>query len=314
MDHETSKPDSSAWVDDRMASLDSSAAWNPDADKAYRELSRRTARPAGLPWLQLSLAGVTVIALVLVVAMLPWSQVWTPSESTQQATGQTQAAQAVPESAVGDLGTMDVKPVSAEPGPDAKVAIRVEPLQSSSVVAKSAEAEFAETARLLAGGPETRCKKTYNCQPIPGTGVAAVEKAPFADPQQLAQAVQPLQEDERTRLERQKIEEARRAGMMASSAAQPAIPQGVTEPVLVHQVMPAYTDEARAVRIQGTVIVDVTVNTDGSVTFEGYRQKLGYGLDESARDAALQWRFRPGTKDGAPVPTRVSLSMHFSLK
>jgi TonB family protein len=313
MDHETS--DSNAWVDDRMASLDSSASWTPDADRAFRELSKRPA--PGVPWLRLSLAAVTVTALVLVVAMLPWSQVWKPGETP----GQT-AEPIQPESTVENSGSLEVKPTLAESQPV------VPSLESTTVASKTPETSLQRT-----GSPETRCKKTYNCQPIPGTGLAALEKA-SASQQQLAQAVQPIQvqpltvppikvepiqiqEDERTRLERQKVEEARRAGLLtSSSASQPfaVSPQGVTQPLVVHRVVPAYTEEAKAMRIQGTVIVDVTVNTDGSVTFESFRQRLGYGLDENARDAVVQWRFVPGSKDGAPVSTRVSLSVNFSLK
>jgi len=39
-----------------------------------------------------------------------------------------------------------------------------------------------------------------------------------------------------------------------------------------------------------------------------------YGLDDAAVDAAEQWTFKPGTKDGQPVDVLVHLTMRFTLK
>jgi TonB family protein len=91
-------------------------------------------------------------------------------------------------------------------------------------------------------------------------------------------------------------------------------PSNVSEPVLVSQVQPAYTPEAKEARIQGTVEVVATVNEDGSVKVERINKSLGYGLDEAATAAVEQWRFRPGTKDGKPVAVTTSILINFSLR
>ena len=39
-----------------------------------------------------------------------------------------------------------------------------------------------------------------------------------------------------------------------------------------------------------------------------------YGLDAQAVNAMKQWLFKPGSKDGKPVPVRVSVEMTFRLK
>jgi protein TonB len=39
-----------------------------------------------------------------------------------------------------------------------------------------------------------------------------------------------------------------------------------------------------------------------------------YGLDDEAISAAKQWRFKPGTKGGKPVPVVVTLEMTFTLR
>ena len=38
-----------------------------------------------------------------------------------------------------------------------------------------------------------------------------------------------------------------------------------------------------------------------------------YGLDDGSK-AARQWQFKPGTKDGKPVPVEVTIEFTFTLK
>jgi outer membrane biosynthesis protein TonB len=40
---------------------------------------------------------------------------------------------------------------------------------------------------------------------------------------------------------------------------------------------------------------------------------MGLGLDEKALDAVAQWLFKPGTKDGKPVPVRATFEINFRL-
>jgi periplasmic protein TonB len=91
---------------------------------------------------------------------------------------------------------------------------------------------------------------------------------------------------------------------------------GVTMPVIVREVRPEYTSEARKARIQGTVTLDVVVVEDGTVGEVKVTRSLDeeYGLDEQAVKAMKQWSFKPGTKDGKPVAVRVDVQMSFTLK
>ena len=92
--------------------------------------------------------------------------------------------------------------------------------------------------------------------------------------------------------------------------------QGVTLPVVVREVRPDYTPEAKANRIQGSVWLEVVVQPDGAVGAVEVTRSLDtkYGLDEAAVAAARQWEFKPGTKDGKPVPVGVTLELTFTLK
>jgi TonB family protein len=91
---------------------------------------------------------------------------------------------------------------------------------------------------------------------------------------------------------------------------------GVTLPTPVRSIKPGYTAAAMEAHIEGTVLLDVVVLDDGKVGEVKVSQSLDmeYGLDTQAVEAAKQWLFKPGTKDGKPVAVRVTLEMTFTLK
>ncbi len=91
---------------------------------------------------------------------------------------------------------------------------------------------------------------------------------------------------------------------------------GVTLPSVVREVKPEYTDEAKAQKIQGSVSLRIVVLADGTVGDIQVTRSLDdkYGLDRQAGRAATKWLFKPGTKDGKPVPVEVELEMTFTLR
>jgi protein TonB len=91
---------------------------------------------------------------------------------------------------------------------------------------------------------------------------------------------------------------------------------GVTTPVVIHQVNPDYTPDAKKAHIQGNVVLNVVVNADGGVGDVTVSRSLDstFGLDEQAVKAAKEWKFKPGTKDGKPVAVQVAVELWFTLK
>src|SRR4051794_19370616 len=91
---------------------------------------------------------------------------------------------------------------------------------------------------------------------------------------------------------------------------------GVTTPVLVKEVKPGYTSEAMRAKIQGAVLLQCTVNVDGSVGDITVVRSLDpvFGLDQQAIAAARQWRFRPGTLREQPVPVQITIELSFTLR
>ena len=88
----------------------------------------------------------------------------------------------------------------------------------------------------------------------------------------------------------------------------------VRAPVVIKRVEPLYTDEARAARISGIVIVEVIIDRNGKVTDARVLKPLPFGLDHTAIDAVRQWQFKPGTLDGEPVDVIFNLTLNFKLE
>ncbi len=91
---------------------------------------------------------------------------------------------------------------------------------------------------------------------------------------------------------------------------------GVTTPELLQEVRPAYTAEAMRAKVQGSVYLECVVRQDGTTGDCRVTRSLDptFGLDQEAIRAARQWRFRPGTRLGQPVPVLVTIELSFNLR
>jgi len=76
---------------------------------------------------------------------------------------------------------------------------------------------------------------------------------------------------------------------------------------------PDYTEQARQAKLQGVCVLGLIVDADGKPQDIRVLRKLGLGLDEKAIIAVSQWTFAPATKDGTPVPVRISVQVSFKL-
>jgi TonB family protein len=87
----------------------------------------------------------------------------------------------------------------------------------------------------------------------------------------------------------------------------------LSAPEAISKVDPAYPQDLRQDRVEGTVVLYAIIRSDGSVAqvrvLEGFDQRL----DESARKALEQWRFRPGTKGGLPVDIEAVVRVPFKV-
>lgn len=94
-----------------------------------------------------------------------------------------------------------------------------------------------------------------------------------------------------------------------AAAAQPV----ATQVEILFKPKPVYTEEARLLKLEGQVSLDVVFLATGSVQVVRVIHGLGHGLDEAAEAAATQVRFRPATRAGVPVNTPATISITFEL-
>jgi TonB family protein len=76
---------------------------------------------------------------------------------------------------------------------------------------------------------------------------------------------------------------------------------------------PTYSEEARSMRLEGEVSLDVVFQATGSVRIIRVVHGLGHGLDEAAQQAAMRVHFRPATRDGVPVDSQATIHITFQL-
>jgi protein TonB len=78
-------------------------------------------------------------------------------------------------------------------------------------------------------------------------------------------------------------------------------------------VKPTYPAIAQSARVQGIVIIEATIGTNGRVTNTKVLRSIPL-LDQAAIDAVKQWEFTPTTLNGVPVPVIMTVTVQFTLQ
>lgn len=88
----------------------------------------------------------------------------------------------------------------------------------------------------------------------------------------------------------------------------------IQESKLIYQVNPIYPEEAKRLRLEGTVRLEVTINEEGLVS--GLIAMPGNYeiLEEAAIAAVKQWRYRPTLLNGEPVPVTAPATVVYQLR
>jgi TonB family protein len=82
---------------------------------------------------------------------------------------------------------------------------------------------------------------------------------------------------------------------------------------ITYKPKPVYTDEARQLRLEGEVLLEVMFGTNGQLHVNRVVRGLGHGLDEAAIAAAGKMRFKPAQRDGQPVDSTAVVHVVFQL-
>jgi len=91
-------------------------------------------------------------------------------------------------------------------------------------------------------------------------------------------------------------------------------PNAATTPVeITFKPNPVYTDEARQLKLEGEVLLEVSFAANGSLQVNRVVRGLGHGLDEAAVAAANKIRFKPALRAGQPVDSVAVVHVSFQL-
>ena len=87
-----------------------------------------------------------------------------------------------------------------------------------------------------------------------------------------------------------------------------------TNPVeITFKPNPVYTEEARALKLEGEVLLEVSFSANGTLHVNRVVRGLGHGLDEAAVTAASRMRFKPALRYGTPVDSTAVVHVTFQL-
>ena len=100
----------------------------------------------------------------------------------------------------------------------------------------------------------------------------------------------------------------------AATAWVPCEGKELKPPVPLRREAPAYPDAVRAIGIEGTVEVALTVLRDGSVGWVRVvrAEPRGY-FEQAAAEGVRRWRFAPALQGGEPVECRLRTRVRFTL-
>lgn len=102
---------------------------------------------------------------------------------------------------------------------------------------------------------------------------------------------------------------SRGAGLAGSGGA------GYMPPHFLLRYKPPYPDEARAQRLEGTVLLLVSLDARGRVTAAALQRTCGHGiLDRAALAAVRAWRFEPARQNGTAIAAQVEIPIRFRFE
>ena len=82
---------------------------------------------------------------------------------------------------------------------------------------------------------------------------------------------------------------------------------------MVKSVAPEYPADAKQQHIQGTVVLDALIGTDGVPTLQKIVASPSASLEASSQKAVAAWRYEPATCRGMPVSVETVIQVHYAL-
>ena len=192
------------------------------------------------------------------------------------------------------LPAVELQPIAAAPAPPLRIDNLTAPVAVAQVTVRSRTVQSAGFASATPAAANTRGA-------LRPAGFASASTMDDATPRRLTPP-----------LSHSGFGDATVSGPAAVSAAIRVLP--VTRPVeILSKPKPAYTEEARLLKIEGEVSIEILFSASGQVRVLKLVRGLGHGLDESAIAAAEAIRFRPAERAGVPVDSTAVVHIAFQL-
>ena len=105
------------------------------------------------------------------------------------------------------------------------------------------------------------------------------------------------------------------SGATALAQQKPRVRVGgdIKEPKKLKDVAPIYPEDAKSAGVQGSVIIEAVIGTDGAVTEAKVLRPVPM-LDTAALTAVQQWKYTPTLLNGEPGEVLMTVVVNFVLK
>lgn len=153
----------------------------------------------------------------------------------------------------------------------------------------------------------------------PGGEDAAVEAKLVLRRESLGPQPRPRSSAPRPAVDHQPVPADAEAGEYNSRAGSP-LGTMIDGPITGHEVHVAYpvvypdppVERSELPRdLQGDVVIEVTIDSQGNVVEARILQAIGHGIDEKIMATLRQWHYQPATLDGVPVASKHDVHFHF---
>jgi protein TonB len=87
----------------------------------------------------------------------------------------------------------------------------------------------------------------------------------------------------------------------------------IRPPAKVRDVKPIYPPIAQSARVQGVVIIEAVIDTEGRVVDARILRSIPL-LDQAALDAVQQWQYTPTVVNNTPQAVIMTVTVNFALQ
>ena len=227
-----------------------------------------------------------VSVAILLISLLAWRALRTPRSEVVPV---AQSAVTTPETAAPEMVTaLDLKPSPIRAG------TRASAIEASRAIQPAAKIEITDLTDASQNPPAAAASQLP--RPVGSDASGEIEQVP---------QISASDEGTSTKIDRQ----------VASSPAEPQsgapLSQGILQAVLQYKVQPVYPQAALQQRLQGRVVLEATIEDDGTVA--GVTVLSGNAILAQAAVAAVQqWQYRPALLEGKPVRTQRQITVRFA--